>query len=346
MKLSPLPPLRAREEMLRILLDKEYGRVPPTPWEMSVGPETVLEKRLCAGEAVVSRADMTISTPLGAHTFPVGRLLHTDGRRHPFFVFLAINSDIPAFYYPAEEIAERGFDVLSFCYKDVTADDGDFASGLSGVLLPPALRGEDRPCGKIAIWAFAAMRVLDYALTLDSPDPARAAVLGHSRLGKTALLTGALDERFSYIFSNDSGCGGAALSRGNTGERIADIMRVFPFWFLPSFADCAPDNAPAEFDQHYLLAAAAPRHVYVASADMDAWACPSAEFAALRAASPAWEQGGKTGLVAPETLPPVPAGAPAVSWGEGDIGYHLRHGKHFLSRTDWNLYMDFIGRHG
>jgi hypothetical protein len=29
---------------------------------------------------------------------------------------------------------------------------------------------------------------------------------------------------------------------------------------------------------------------------------------------------------------------------EGDTSYHVRHGLHYLSREDWNIYMDFIDK--
>ena len=37
------------------------------------------------------------------------------------------------------------------------------------------------------------MRVMDYALTLPGTDADNVAILGHSRLGKTALVTAMMD---------------------------------------------------------------------------------------------------------------------------------------------------------
>ena len=350
-----LPELKSREEMKKILLDNEYGHVPDIPYEMTVSEPKKLEGRFCCGQCQLSEVEMTITTELGSHTFPVKRLLHTDGKDHPFFVFINFRSNAPDYYYPVEEIADRGFSVLSFNYKDVTEDDdahrdSKFDDRLAKVLLKNG-REKDDTCGKIAIWAWAASRVLDYAQTLPGLDLEQAAVLGHSRLGKTALVAGMMDERFRYVFSNCSGCSGASLARlslgvlgkvgkyGETGETIAKIMGV-GYWFCKKYQTFAETNIPEAFDQHFLLATIAPRYVYVASGAMDDWASPDGEFMACVAASKAWEEKGMTGFVHNGNMPDEDVTFPA-----GHIGYHRRPGKHFLSRTDWNRYMDFINMH-
>ena len=190
--------------------------------------------------------------------------------------------------------------------------------------------------GKIGCWAYAASRCLDYLLTLPEVDPERVAVCGHSRLGKTALWCGAQDPRFSAVFGNNAGAGGDALFRGKQGEHIADLVRVFPFWFCPRFAEYAGREEELPLDQHFLLAASAPRPLAVCGAEEDLWADPAAQYASCVRASEAWRLLGEEGLVCPDGMP-----ASGTALTVGRVGFFHRPGLHALCRTDWNFYLDF-----
>lgn len=189
------------------------------------------------------------------------------------------------------------------------------------------------------MWAWAASRALDFLLTLDLFDPERIAVEGHSRLGKTALWCGAQDTRFRYVFSNNAGCSGDAITRGKKGEDIGYITKTFGYWFCDRYKDYAGDGIEKmPFDQHWLIAASAPRHVAVGASSLDEWADPESENLCCAAASPAWEAFGKPGFVAPEDR----FVGVDESYSDGYVAFHNREGEHSPCLADWRVYTDII----
>lgn len=335
-----LPELMSCEKMKQILLENEYGILPEVDFSVTVSEPKIVEKGYCEGNVEQTVVDFTFESQYASHTFKVSRLLNNDGKKRPFFILLNFSPNVPNQYYPAEEIADNNFNVLSAYYQDISLDNDDFQDGLAKVLLPNG-QEDETTCGKIRIWAEAVMRIMDYAETLDCMDCNNASVVGHSRLGKVALLSSMIDSRFKFTFSNDSGCSGSALSRGNTGERISDITQRFPYWFCKKYKNYSTNNFPLEFDQHYILAAIAPRYVYVSSASMDTWADPDSEFLSCVAATPQYEKFGFNGLIYNQNQLPKEN----EKFHSGKIGYHRRRGTHFLSRNDWKLFIEFINKH-
>ena len=322
-----------REELKRILMENEYGTLPPAPEEVSVEHAPYVHD-FCAGKVDAEVLTLSVTVRGKTASFPVKSAIPKGEGKHPAFVHINFRPDSPDRYMPTEEITDRGFALFSFCYQDVAADSADFGAALAPILYDGEREG-NAP-GKIAMWAWAAMRVMDYVCTLPCIDTENVAVIGHSRLGKTALFTGAVDERFKYVISNDSGCSGAAISRGKTGETIERICKVFPYWFCPAYGENTnPDEKT--FDQNFLHALVPPRHLMVGSSEGDAWADPAGEFLGCASANFVYEIYGMKGLVFGESVP-----AAKAVLDEGDSLYHIRHGEHYLSREDWGVYMDFI----
>ena len=334
----PNPTGMDKKDILELLLREEYGYLPPEPDSVEVLVENRRgDKSFCAGKAQLSHLTFVCRGSFGEFSFPVRCVIPRNASAPvPAFVQINFRPDVPDRYQPTEEIVDNGYAILSFCYQDVTSDDADFTNGLAGLIYPDGKR-DAHQCGKIGLWAWAAIRVLEYALTLEQIDPTRISVAGHSRLGKTALLAGALDERFYCAFSNDSGCSGAALSRENDGETIEVITRVFPYWFCENYKQYACNESALPFDQHYLIAANYPHRVYVASAAEDLWACPVNEFLSCVAASDYYATRGKTGFVHGDALPQI-----GDRFHRGNIGYHLRAGMHYFGREDWLRYFDYL----
>lgn len=193
--------------------------------------------------------------------------------------------------------------------------------------------------GAISAWAWALSRVMDYLETDPDVDASRVAVLGHSRLGKTALWAGANDERFAIVISNCSGCCGAAISRRRIGENFEWIASHFPHWFCPAFQQYKGREDAFPADQHWLSALTAPRPLYIASGSEDLWADPRGEWLCAVNTAPVYSLFGLKGLsgaVMPEVNTPDM---------DGSIGYHVHKGKHGLTPYDWKNYLLFAARH-
>ena len=241
--------------------------------------------------------------------------------------------------WPFEMIMKRGYASVTACYFDVDPDVNDLTDGVHALYYQ---NGQKHPApngwGSISAWAWGLSRILDYLETMDEIDAARVAVHGHSRLGKTALWAAARDERFAIAISNDSGCGGAALSRRCFGETLAIINDAFPHWFCGNFKKYNDNEAALPIDQHELISLIAPRPVYVASATGDLWADPLGEFLSAAHAEPVYALFDKPGLQTQQQP------QPGISIGDY-IGYHLRVGKHDVIKEDWEHFLNFADRH-
>ncbi len=336
-----------RPEVLELFRKHVYGRVPATPYQKAFKVVNEDPKAM-DGAATLRQVDITVSA--GGKSLVIRLVLFVPNKPpKPVPAFLLIcnreakNIDPTrkekSEFWPAEEAVARGYAIAAFLNSDVDPDKHDgFKDGIHG-MLDAGARPPDA-WGTIAAWAWGASRVMDYFETDRDIARDKVAVIGHSRGGKAALGAGAEDERFAIACSNDSGCGGAALSRRKVKEKetVARINKSFPHWFCENFKSYNDREEALPVDQHLLVALMAPRAVCVASADQDLWADPRGEFQSAVHAVPVYRLFGKKGLDAKE-MPPI--GEPLH--GDG-MAYHIREGKHNLTLFDWKCYMDFADK--
>lgn len=266
---------KRKNEIKKILQEEEYGYFPEKhlPITMKLLEEDT--KKYCRGTVIFKKVLLTLNDKEETYSFPVNIAIPKQSIPCPAFLYISFYNSFPNKYLPVEEVCDQGFAVISFCYEDVASDDNDFSNGIGKFF---TIDEKQRNFGKILLWSWAAMHVMDYIETLDEIDKENVAIVGHSRLGKTALLTGAFDERFKYTISNNSGTSGAAISREKVGEQVKCIVKRFPYWFCSNYEKYSDNENMLPFDQHYLLSLIAPRNLYIASASEDIWADPKSEF--------------------------------------------------------------------
>jgi (4-O-methyl)-D-glucuronate---lignin esterase len=343
---TPAQWARRRPDVLNLFREHVYGRSPGKPEGLRF--EVIEENPRAMDGAATLRRVAVLSTQAGrTHRFVVTLFL-PNARQGRVPVFLLINNRSAAAdtdpsrvtksgFWPAERLIERGYGIAAFHNGELAPDNKDtFRDGV--IQLYEGAGNEPRPpdaWGALAAWAWGASRAMDYFEKDPRIDAGRIAVVGHSRGGKAALWAGAEDERFAMVVSNESGEGGAALSRRNFGETVARITQSFPHWFTRKYAEFAGREKDLPLDQHMLLALAAPRALYVASADGDLWSDPRGEYLSLVHASPVFALWGEQPMTA-DAMPPLDH--PLLV---GRRGYHVRTGVHNLTPYDWDCFANF-----
>ena len=341
-----------------------FGKMPKK--KISQSFQLISKKEIMDGKAVQYNWKVTLA---GKYSFDVLGVLPKTTKKVP--VFLGLNfcgnqtcspdTDISVFTkytvcdekgvikYQASAPVKRGtwasrwqFEkVVEAEYGSITVACGDFEEDLpegykNGVrtLLATELGLSPEEWSANGAWAWGLHRTVDFLEKLPEIDSKQIILHGHSRLGKAALWAGATDTRFAAIISNESGEGGAAITRRNYGETLWRITNNFPHWFLDSYKNYAYKENDLPFDSHILLSLLAPRPLYVASAVGDQWSDPKGEFMGAQLTEPVYALFGKKGIAGLE----FPALNSPVG---GHIRYHIREGNHDINAYDWDQYLKF-----
>jgi hypothetical protein len=364
--------MKQRKVWLQIFADKVYGRMPGRPQDMHY-ITTAVDSFALGGKAIQKQVTIYFTRASSAPVLHI-LLFLPKAAKGPVPVCMGLNfygnqtvhSDTgihittqwtfndekkgllnnratqssrgkDASKWQVETIIDRGYGLATAYYGDLEPDHPEgWKTGIRSAL-KTELSIEENEWGAISAWAWGLSRMMDYLETEPAADASKVILTGHSRLGKASLWAAANDERFAIIVSNNSGEGGAALSKRWFGETIERINTSFPHWFVQAYRKYNKNPGGLPVDQHILLALMAPRPLYVASAREDQWADPRGEFLSAKNAEPVYALFGKKGLGVTEM--------PGVDEPVGEtIRYHLRTGQHDFTLYDWQQYLDFADK--
>lgn len=361
-----------RPEIMKLLQKYEYGEVFPRPDEMSF---QLLDRRENAlgGKAVRKEIRISCSMFSGESISFTVLIYQPSGAAAPVPAFLGLNfignqhttmetDVIPTGFtgsgklaaegngtqhsrWIPEEIVSRGYASVTCCYHDIFPDrfGGEKDSVFKLFSAPDQMEVPGVRYSVIGAWSWGLSRIMDYLEHDPEIDSARVALHGHSRLGKTALWAGAVDQRFKMVISNCSGCGGGALHKRKFGENISQHFQFhydlgLPCWFVKEMEQFVFNEESLPIDQHELLAMIAPRPLAVGTATEDPLADPKGEFLAAKAASEVYRLYGSKGLETAEMPEPDMLVA-------GDISFHYRSGVHEQTPQDWGYYLQLADRY-
>ncbi len=241
--------------------------------------------------------------------------------------------------WPADLLVERGYALATFYNGDIDPDTPELTDGIHPHYLPAGqTQLGPNDWGTVRAWAWGLSRVVDYLSANPEIDAKRISVVGHSRLGKTAILAGAFDERIALVVPHQSGTGGMAMNRGNDQETVERINRVFPHWFSDSFVPFGGHEDKLPIDQHLLVALVAPRPVFDGEGDQDKWASPDGALKSLQGADKVYKFLGGRGLIGTGVI----SGDDTLTNANcGDLVQYRRDEKHVLNRDYWKRILDF-----
>jgi len=328
---------KRRSEILSIFTDCMYGNMPSAPQGLHF-KKICPDESVCGGMAIRRRVLVCLDKE-ETHTFEV--MIHLPAGEGPFPVFVGLNfketNDETVELesgrrWPYELITASGFAVATATRNSIEPDNANAPEG--GVR---EWYGSGYSWGAISAWAWGISRIIDCLYEDSDIDRRHIAVIGHSRLGKTALWAGANDQRIALVVSNNAGCCGDAISRRMFGETFAAIRTNFPHWFCPAFSNYNEETFPS--DQNGLAALIAPRPLFIGSAAEDLWADPKGEWLCARTVQPVYDLFGLPGLTSQQML------SPGEEDSAGTVAYKIRPGVHDILPLDWQAYIAFAIRH-
>lgn len=330
--------MKRREEIKELLSHEIYGNLPERPDHLEV---RIIEtdKSFTAGKAYLYTLEFTVTFGDTVNTFKVKSAVPNGPKRSPAIIYLSDSDAIPNKYLPAEEILDRGYALFVLPFDEITAyGKGSRYKGKLAKQLSLNLHNYRSP-GKLMMWAWGAMRVLDYVVRQEYIDADNVAVAGFGMLGISALIASGYDERFKYAIANCAGTLGTALSRHKCGDTPENIIEEHPELFCKRLINTFTPFCKRSYDQHFLLFLSLDRHLLIGSAESDRRGDPISEFLAVASLTDSIKLLCKN--TEPEN-PDMPRVGESVTVGR--VSYHLHSGVEYFTRDDWKSHLDYIDK--
>ncbi len=285
-----------REEIKTTLLEIEYGRMPGRPDAIEASVESIEPLEYGTVQYIILTIVPHNETPVA--NFNMSLWLYTPPNGGPFPAIVKVSPDGTGSQVAINKtILNRGYIFVCYQHTDLDPDTNGYDEVGSAQAAYP-----EYDWGSLAVWAWGAMRVADFLLgepwvtaPAGFPDiaPEKLIVTGHSRRGKTALIAGAFDERFSMVDPNGSGCGGAGsfLVQGAGSETLESITSStrYKSWFKSDFGKYGNNEKSLPLDQHFLRVLVAPRLIISTDGLDDDWANPLGTQAIYEASQPVFD---------------------------------------------------------
>lgn len=221
----------------------------------------------------------------------------------------------------------RGYAYVTFNYNDCGEDttlrnrDGSWAYRTTRFF--PAYPGYD--WGLLRAWAWGVSRIIDFLETDPSIDPAKLVVTGASRTGKSAMVAAAFDDRIALgapVVTGGGGIGAYRFAGDNKSETLDVMEKKYPNWFSPHLHAFWGRVEKLPFDEHWFLAACAPRAFIALEGTADVISSPRAVRASIEAAKPVY----------------------ALFHADERLGVNYANHAHAFTPDDWNAMIDFADR--
>ena len=217
---------RRRPEILRAFQTEIYGKIPEHPalafisWEVTVNDGDF--------QKIVGHIHNSADQP--QHPEIRITLFLPEKPAGPVPLMMVMVPHAPDAAHPNAAVGAMLHAGWACALVETDAIQPDSSAGLSEGIIGLCAEGKPRKpddWGVLSAWAWGMSQAMDYFQYSHAIDPHRIGIQGHSRWGKAALLTAALDQRFAIVFASCSGEGGAKLSRRNYGETVDNLCGGF-----------------------------------------------------------------------------------------------------------------------